>query len=388
MVEPAVGLSCTPGLVPIQHIEESREHFLRWAEEGSHLVFSVGEDTIWSLEIESGLLQKAFDVNDADPNTYFAPQYGIYADANPTDSRLVYAACRYDPDETDFMRRGRYQLSMVNVDGTGKRVLTNADRFVHYPALSPDGSRVAFVTRSGAAGRVTDLLYPDNAEAQESAALAVLPADEELYGDRTIGLSIFVIPKRVALFPPVWSPDGKYLAYMEYEGSSSPYDVVLYTTLSDRTTANRTRLNTKIGSTTALPTWAPDSSELAFAGLDGTSPVLYAVKPDGSGLREIWRNDRGPQAISEISWSPDGSEILLVTHWTYLVKPNGNDFRRLADLPPVYARVGPVAWSPDGSRIAIYNPDRGIITVSPDGTGLRTLMEIDPNGQPVGTAAP
>ena len=88
------------------------------------------------------------------------------------------------------------------------------------------------------------------------------------------------------------------------------------------------------------------------------------------------------ESIAKVSWSPDGSKILFIADDTYLINADGSDLRRLSDLPTDYRGVRPAAWSPGGSRIAIYNPDRGIITISPDGTNLRVLLEIDADGQP------
>ena len=134
---------------------------------------------------------------------------------------------------------------------------------------------------------------------------------------------------------------------------------------------------TRIGETTAPPTWSPDGGELVYAAVDGDEPALYAVRRDGTGRRLIWSGeaDEGFAPISQVLWSPDGSEILFFSNESYLVRPDGGGLRRLGiprHVPNVRA-----AWSPDGSRIAIYYPYQQIVTVSRDGAELLVHAEAD-----------
>ena len=125
-----------------------------------------------------------------------------------------------------------------------------------------------------------------------------------------------------------------------------------------------------------------------------STPILYAVRTDGSDLanqllrdslrrRTLWNSgvEGYAEPISQVSWSPRGSELLFISEHTYLVDSDGNDPRRLKGIPADYDGVRPAAWSPDGSRIAIYNPESGLITISPDGTDLRVLLEVDADGE-------
>ena len=126
----------------------------------------------------------------------------------------------------------------------------------------------------------------------------------------------------------------------------------------------------------AVPTWSPDSEELAFASVDGESQIIYAVKPDGTDLRTIWRSESDNPAtpIFQVLWSPDGSELIFLSDGAYLVRQDSSDLRL---LPAVGTRA---AWSPDGSRIAIYDPGYALYSMSRDGTDLRVLVEKDANG--------
>ena len=349
------------------------EHFLHWVPDGSRLVFDI-DDTIWTLDIEGArLLQVADTVPDDDryANAYF----GHYADVSPDGSRIVYSTCEYPLDG--------YEIATVRVDGTDQRRLTKDGHFDHYPVWSPDGNRAALVKYRLWAD-VVDMYPIYDWVTQRRAQLSILPVKSG--AGRLLDVVLrrgdvrrLEATSRLALAPPVWSPDGEHLAFIANEGEDRRYSyrgraAYRYTRVLNTVREDGSQL-TRIGETTALPTWSPDGDELAYATVDGDIPALYAVRPDGTGRRLIWSGgaDEGFAPISEVLWSPDGSEILFFSNELYLVRPDGGGLRRLGI--PRHVPDARAAWSSDGSRIAIYFPYLQIVTVSRDGAELLVHAE-------------
>ena len=191
--------------------------------------------------------------------------------------------------------------------------------------------------------------------------------------------------------PLAWSPDGRKIAFFGHERDQLgewPRDNYIY--IVDRDGSNLTRL----AEASSPPTWSPDGSAIAFLRGDDRDS-LFVVNPDGSGLRKL--ADLDPASMQErswygdphLSWSPDGSVILLQDYPFILVKADGPVDPEGGSPYAVFA--GPEAWviayaswAPDGSKIAIaveqtdeYGPNYGdaiLLTMARDGSGMRVLV--------------
>ena len=368
------------------------------------------DDLILVLDIAGAQVREVADA-DADyqeSGAYYGTyrfEIGFYADVSPDGSRVVYSTCEYmlDNPGPDGPYSEGYEIAMVNIDGTDKKRLTNNERFDHYPVWSPDGTQLVIVANTS----MPYVYYGGGANT--SIIHGIFPGDDDMKlviisPDAPAASQPHDTTSWVALYPPVWSPDGQRLAFVADEGEFGDGIGGLYVIGSSGAGL------TRIGATTAAATWSADGEELAFASLDGDAPIIYAVRPDGTGLRTVWRGESSNPStyisprVSQVSWSPDDSELLFLTggayrarkegffipddsnyslqaYYTdeaYLVRSDGTDLRRLAPgLPSTRA-----AWSPDGSRIALYQPGRHIITISRDGTKLRFLVSVDEEGRP------
>lgn len=174
-------------------------------------------------------------------------------------------------------RDGADAIYVVNDDGTGERRVTSFARGVQasQPAWSPDGRWIAFTRRQAAAPHV------EVDEADGAEIWVVRPDGADAHR---------LLPEGAH---PAWSPDGRWLAYV-VQGALRVADL------------DRGRVRTVFSGFTALPSWSPDSTRLAFQGeIDGRAQ-LHVVGADGTGLRRLLvtdEHDLGP------SWSPDGRRI-------------------------------------------------------------------------------
>jgi Tol biopolymer transport system component len=222
-------------------------------------------------------------------------------------------------------------------------------------------------------------------------ALLVTPAFG--IGGRLLDL-IESSPAGPDLQTPVWSPDGRKIAFLSRGGGhNGPYDNGLYVVNADGSGQRRltgdARINlgsllAHLGRTT--PAWSPDGRRIAFeSGRDGENG-LYVVNADGSGRRILTRNGQAP------AWSPDGRKIAFFSHLkVYVMNADGSEHRNLT--PGAKARGQAfLAWSPDGRKIAFLG-DCGdschyVYVMNADGSGLRNLTGFRGLVSPRGLASP
>ncbi len=372
---------------------ELGKYYLDWTVDGADIVFKeIDDSTLSAIDTEGTLLQTIANANPG----YLMP-YGFHFDVSPDGSQVVYSSCEYrtergldqdvpegfDPPEDRRPEREKhnYEIVTVAIDGTSPKRLTQNEYLDHFPEWSPDGTRIAFVG---------EIRIPEGGFYPRNAKLLTMAADGS-------GVPKALTPPQmeVGLYPPMWSPDGEMVAFIAIEGESYPFSNILYTVGADGSGL------TRIGETETPPTWSPGGEYLAFARAEEMGSAIYTIRPDGTGIREIWRGVpygafRPSTSIYHVSWSPEGSELLFVSSdGTYVVEVDGDGLRRLSlPKPAILNRLHravdtQAVWSPDGSRIAIYfpvpvsrsYPEALILTMTRDGEDVRMLARADDEGK-------
>jgi TolB protein len=131
-----------------------------------------------------------------------------------------------------------------------------------------------------------------------------------------------------------WSPDGTRIAVMILNTKARPRNAsAIYVLDADGSDLHRV---TPIRLNAGNPDWSPDGRWIAFNSFYGgpRSPEIYAVRPDGSGLRRLRREPKNSYSFDPV-WSPDGGRLAFVhgvgrqvPHiWT--MKKNGTRLRQV-----------------------------------------------------------
>ncbi|KAI1281626.1 tat pathway signal sequence domain-containing protein [Xylaria sp. FL0933] len=162
---------------------------------------------------------------------------------------------------------GQSDIYRIRPDGTGLETLVATDSFEDAGTLSPDGTKLAFVSTQG---NYTANIWVKDLATGATRNLTDTPSTR---GDRA---------SPQGHFRPAWSPDGKWIAFS-----------------SDRNTD-----------------WTGHSDGTGWEHTQTLS--IYVIRPDGTGFRKVIGQDSF--SLANPQWSPDGKRIIysnITTENTY-----------------------------------------------------------------------
>ena len=244
-----------------------------WTPDGKRIIFLSKE---LCLEVRSGGVNRSIEerifIMDADGAnatrvTKLTDQCfsDIQPDISPDGRRIAFVS----------RRAGESGIFTMDISGADVRQLTHANAYV--PRWNPDGSKMIFVGEDG--------IWTMNSDGSEQTLL---------FEDPTLDWGL------------TWSPDGAWIAYGTNRHSKpgpEGHNTEIYVMSNDggvhrRLTNSPTRKD-------LFPAWSPDGTKIAFASADFgaafTNWEIFVINVDGSNLRQMTFH---PAADQHPRWRP------------------------------------------------------------------------------------
>jgi Tol biopolymer transport system component len=245
-------------------------------------------------------------------------------------------------------RDGATDVWVISADGSGETRLTRTPEAESQPDWSADGRRVWFTVFASEASRI----YSIQPDGQNQQLLGTVPG-------RAMRLS----------------PDGHRV--LSWTGTWTSQKLFS----SDLDGGNVRQLTDGSGVVWGAR-WSPDGKRIAFADHDSGGVLhVFVIKADGSDRRQVTHLPASEGQAQIPAWSPDGRHLAVqasgkgLPGHIWIVDPATGDARKLAPHDRIYQDEVP-AWFPDGKRIAFQSDRTGrmeIWVMNSDGSAARQL---------------
>lgn len=267
----------------ITHVGDAS--FPTWSRDGNRFVFVRTGDAfsdLYSYNMSSGqMAQLTHNKPNGQEGTQAYVDNAVWAlDPNwsPSGDTIVFVS--------DLQTAKNFLWTMNGLGNPPRQIpasTVNGDN-VENPSFSPDGTKIVFTQRTtiqNDLNRTTGLWVVNLSTGQLT---SIVKADSGAYDG-------------------VWSPDGKWIAFIQRDGTANDLWVV------PSGGGQPTRLTQ--GKLLASPVWSPDSSQIAFFEVDGKSFKVSYVgfstdasgTPTASPVQKLF-SDGNIDATSSMSWLP------------------------------------------------------------------------------------
>lgn len=259
----------------------------------------------------------------------------------------------------------RYQVTFQLLDalrGKDQAVLVSQKYIVRHNelrALAHHISDVVYQKLTGIRGvfstRIAYILVQRFSDDQSRYILEV--ADQDGYNPQPL------LTSTDPIMSPAWSPNGKQIAYVSFEGLRSS----IY--IEDVATGAR-RLVSQFPGINGAPAWSPDGRKLALVLSKSGSPNIYVMD---LASRKLTQYTKDNYINTEPTWSPDGRAIFFTS------SRGGNSRPQIYQLNLTTRAISRVTYEGEYNARASFTPGSDRLVMLHRSSGLYNVGLLDLN---------
>lgn len=175
---------------------------------------------------------------------------------------------------------------------------------------------------------------------------------------------------------PAWSPDGKRIVFASGRNNIFWLQVLNGIFIMNADGSEVVSLSDQ-GSHSGFPAWSPDGKQIAYTAFNGNGSDIVVMNTDGTDKRRLTENGANNLAPA---WSPDGKQVAFAAmrdqvQQIFVMDSDGSN---VVQLTHAQSNATLPAWSRDGNRIVFVgsSPEGDHIHVmNADGSGVTKLSD-------------